>query len=257
MKIRMKFAKYGSIKFIGHLDMMRFFQKAIRRSGIDIRYSEGFSPHQIMSFAAPLGVGIESLGEYLDIEVNTLTSTAEMISALNDTMVEGVQILDACILPDTVKNAMASVAAASYQIHLKEGDFPIPDFAEKLSDFYAQEQIPYTKETKKSVMEMDLKQGIYNMQVKETQVLTDIMSAVAAVLITNPDEKRLSLPCIQMTVDASSSGNIKPTVVFEKFCEFAGCKIPSSRIQVTRLETYTNLAKEGEVRRLVPLLSMI
>ncbi len=106
-------------------------------------------------------------------------------------------------------------------------------------------------------MEMDLKQGIYNMQVKETQVLPDIMSAVAAVLITNPDEKRLSLPCIQMTVDASSSGNIKPTVVFEKFCEFAGCKIPSSRIQVTRLETYTNLAKEGEVRRLVPLLSMI
>ena len=58
------------MKFIGHLDMMRYFQKAVRRAKIDIRYSEGYSPHQIMSFAAPLGVGITSDGEYFDIEVN-------------------------------------------------------------------------------------------------------------------------------------------------------------------------------------------
>ena len=52
------------MKFIGHLDMMRYFQKAVRRADIDIRYSEGYSAHQIMSFAAPLGVGITSDGEY-------------------------------------------------------------------------------------------------------------------------------------------------------------------------------------------------
>ena len=66
MKIRIKFRKYGTMKFIGHLDVMRYFQKAIRRSEVNIRYSEGFSPHQIMSFAAPLGVGITSKGEYVD-----------------------------------------------------------------------------------------------------------------------------------------------------------------------------------------------
>ncbi len=57
------------LRFIGHLDVMRFFQKAIRRAGIDIAYSSGFSPHQIMSFASPLGLGVESRGEYLDIQV--------------------------------------------------------------------------------------------------------------------------------------------------------------------------------------------
>ena len=60
MKIRIKFSKQGAMKFIGHLDTMRYFQKAMRRADVDIRYSEGFSPHQIMSFAAPLGVGLES-----------------------------------------------------------------------------------------------------------------------------------------------------------------------------------------------------
>ena len=75
MKIRIRFRKYGVMKFIGHLDTMRYFQKAMRRADVDIRYSEGFSPHQIMSFAAPLGVGITSDGEYLDIEAKSTKST--------------------------------------------------------------------------------------------------------------------------------------------------------------------------------------
>ena len=89
MKVRVRFAKYGSMKFIGHLDIMRFFQKAIRRAGIDIRYSEGFSPHQIMSFAAPLGVGMESLGEYMDIELVSASDPQEIKEALNGQMVDG------------------------------------------------------------------------------------------------------------------------------------------------------------------------
>ncbi len=254
MKVRIKFAKYGAMKFIGHLDMMRFFQKAVRRAEIDVKYSEGFSPHQIMSFAAPLGVGIESRGEYMDLEVLSMSAPEDMKDALNRVMVEGVEVLAVNVLPDQTKNAMASVAAASYQIHLKEGNFGVPDLASSVASFYAQAQFPYTKETKKSTLEIDLKQGIYSMEAGETSVLTEIMSAAAAMLLPEPTENRMTVPCIRMTVDASSGGNIKPTVVFEKFCAFAGCDIPLSAIQVTRLETYANLAKEGEPRRLVPLL---
>lgn len=57
MKIRIKFRKYGALKFVGHLDMMRYFQKALKRAGIDMKYSEGFNPHMIMSFAARLVSG--------------------------------------------------------------------------------------------------------------------------------------------------------------------------------------------------------
>ena len=68
MKLRIKFSKHGTMKFIGHLDIMRYFQKAIRRAEIDVVYTEGFSPHQKMSFAAPLGLGLYSNGEYFDVE---------------------------------------------------------------------------------------------------------------------------------------------------------------------------------------------
>ena len=80
MKLRIKFRKYGAVRFIGHLDLMRFFQKMIRRADIDIAYSQGFSPHQIMSFAAPLGVGLESNGEYVDVEMNSVTTSMDMES---------------------------------------------------------------------------------------------------------------------------------------------------------------------------------
>ena len=68
LKARIKFKKYGALRFIGHLDVMRFFQKAIRRAHIPIAYTGGYSPHMIMSFANPLGIGITSEGEYFDIE---------------------------------------------------------------------------------------------------------------------------------------------------------------------------------------------
>ena len=53
------------MKFIGHLDMVRYFQKVMRRSEVDVAYSEGFSPHQKMSFASPLSVGVLSRGNIL------------------------------------------------------------------------------------------------------------------------------------------------------------------------------------------------
>ena len=97
MKVRIKFSKQGPMKFIGHLDVMRFFQKVMRRAEVKIRYSEGFSPHQIMSFAAPLGVGLTSNGEYLDIEVTddetASPSSAVMVERLNAAMVEGIEVL--------------------------------------------------------------------------------------------------------------------------------------------------------------------
>lgn len=231
IKIRIKFAKYGTMKFIGHLDIMRFFQKAIRRAGIDICYSGGFSPHQIMSFAAPLGVGIESYGEYMDIEVQSMTTTEEMKDALNRVMVPGIEIVSVTVLPDSAKNAMASVAAAAYRITYKEGIFPIEQIQQKLQDFYAKEQILVTKETKKNVLELDLKPGIFELKIVEWD----------------------NAPAIYMLVDASSSGNIKPTMVLDAFCTYCQVTLEPYSYQVTRLDTYRNLAKEGENRNLVPL----
>ena len=100
MKIRIKFAKTGVMKFVGHLDVMRYFQKAIRRAELPIAYSEGFSPHMLLSFASPLGVGISSTGEYFDMVLAEDMKTDEIVKRLNATMVEGMEVLSARHVPD-------------------------------------------------------------------------------------------------------------------------------------------------------------
>lgn len=227
MKLRVKFSKHGPIKFIGHLDVMRYFQKAIRRADIDIAYTEGFSPHQIMSFAAPLGVGLESNGEYMDIEVRSLTSTQDMLERLNQQMAEGIEVLEVKLLPDNAGNAMASVAAAKYTIRFREGYEPDFAYEKLLGEFYAQEEIIVTKKTKKSEATFDMKPYIYDCHIEENGV-------------------------ISLTVDASSSGNIKPSLVIHAFYAQNGKELNDLALLVTREETYTNIGGE-ENMQLIPL----
>lgn len=218
MKLRIKFKKYGPIRFIGHLDVMRFFQKTIRRAEIDIAYSTGFSPHQIMSFAAPLGVGLESNGEYMDIEVHSIISCNDVVERLNKASVPGIEVISAVILPDNAGNAMASVAAASYTVRFREGRAPKADFASRLPEFLAREEIMITKETKRGTREVNLKQGIYELNYNDG-VFT-------------------------MLVDASSAGNIKPIQIISALVEFCGETLPENALWVTREEVYTNIGTE-------------
>ena len=94
MFVRIKFSKTGAIRYIGHLDVMRYFQKCIRRAELDVAYTGGFSPHQIMTFASPLGVGLESYGEYMDVKFVTDIPCEEIQSRLNAVSVPEIRILD-------------------------------------------------------------------------------------------------------------------------------------------------------------------
>ena len=123
-KLRVKFTKHGPIKFVGHLDVMRYFQKAIRRAEIDIKYSEGFSPHQLLSFAQPLSVGVTSDGEYLDMTVNSMVSVTDVMDRLNAVMNEGIKIIAVEELDEASVKAMTDVYAARYIAKFRETSKP-------------------------------------------------------------------------------------------------------------------------------------
>ena len=139
MKVRIKFTKTGAMKYVGHLDTMRYFQKAIRRAELPVAFSGGYSPHMIMSFAAPLGVGTTSMGEYFDTELTEKVPTAEIEDRLNAVMVEGITISSARQVEDgKASTAMALVAAADYFVAFRPGKEPCGNWQEKLADFLAQ-----------------------------------------------------------------------------------------------------------------------
>lgn len=218
MKIRIKFRKYGSMRFIGHLDVMRYFQKAIRRAGIDIAYSEGFSPHPVMSFAAPLGVGLTSDGEYMDIEVRSTRSTEESIAALNGAMAEGFEVTEYVALRDGAAKAMAAVAAADYAVWFKkERDFSPEEIAEKIDAYYVrQEKIEVVKQTKKSERTVDLKPLIYRFEPWRDEENTGFF----------------------LRLCTGSAENIKPELALTDFYRFFGRTYDPMNMQIHRIEVY-------------------
>ena len=235
MKIRIKFRKWGSMKFIGHLDMMRYFQKVMRRADVDIRYSEGFSPHQIMSFAAPLGVGITSDGEYFDIEVHSTKSSEEMIADMNNTMVDGVEITGYVALPDNAKPAMSIVAAADYLLSYKEG-YEVPLTVEEWKAHVAelftnQNTFTIIKKTKKSEREVDLKPLVYAFDVIEV------------------DGK----PAFYINVSTGSVDNIKPELLLASMYEKLSLEYNESAIAIHRKDVY---AVDEKTKKYVSLLDL-
>ena len=233
MKIRIKFRKYGPIRFIGHLDVMRYFQKAMRRAQIDIAYTSGFSPHQIMSFAAPLGVGLESNGEYMDIECHSVTSSQDMIQRLNRVGVTGMEVISVKVLPENAGNAMASVAAASYTVRFREGREPQFDWANELQTFFqSQKPIYIMKETKTGRVEVDIRLGIYE------------------IFVVPQDAGKQ--PAIHMLVDASSAGNLKPGKVMEAFLGAYKEPLQENALLITREDVFTNIGTPENPKR-IPL----
>lgn len=235
MKIRIKFRKWGSMKFIGHLDMMRYFQKVMRRADVDIRYSEGFSPHQIMSFAAPLGVGITSDGEYFDIEVHSTKSSAEMIADMNKTMVDGVEITGYVALPDNAKTAMAIVAAADYVLSYKDGyevPFSVEEWKAHVAELFTnQKTFTIIKKTKKSERQVDLKPLVYAFDVIEE------------------DGK----PAFYINVSTGSVDNIKPELLLASMYEKLGLEYNESAIAIHRKDVY---AIDEKTKKYVSLLDL-
>lgn len=223
MKVRIKFSKTGNMRFIGHLDIMRYFQKAMLRAKIPIKYSEGFSPHQIMSFASPLSMAVEGYGEYMDIELreSESISSEEAVKALNENMCEGMKVLSFLKLDDNAKNSMSIIDSADYMMVLKSDDEALVNsFYERLSGYIEEllkkESIFVEKKSKDSIKEVDIK-GLIN--------------------TLNCEIEKGKL-CIFMNVGAGSSNNLKPELVLKALKNMGAEDITETGFKLKRLDLY-------------------
>ena len=200
--IRVRFGKEGALRYIGHLDVLRTFQKIFRRAGIPLAYSQGFSPHPIMSFALPLGLGLSSEGEYLDAEVDTSryeAIPAEILKALRAASSKELPVYDVILLPEKSGNAMASVGRSAYRLYFpQEGINEIREASEQLLEC---ETVMIQKQTKTQTVEMDLRPCLFELK-------TDAGESGEAFLY--------------MEISAGSKENIKPELVWGLIKERAG-----------------------------------
>lgn len=199
--------------YIGHLDVMRYFQKLFKRADIPVAYSEGFSPHQLLSFTPPLPLGMESIGEYADVRLTGSVSAKDALSALREQSVPEIEIMSFKELPDDAENAMASVRAAGYEILLP--DKPSQNMSDAVNVFLDKSEINIIKKTKKSVREIDIRPLVYSL---------------------TADEEKHS---INMLISSGSTDNLKPELVLDAMFTHDLSENNENVYEIKRLDQYT------------------
>ncbi len=150
-KYILKFEKDDSVKFVSHLDLIRVFDRAMRRAELPMGYSAGFNPHPLMTFAHPLGVGVASCAELVEITTSEHVEPHIFKERLNKKMPQGFIVRD--IMEIDGKNNFASLKSADYAIKI-EGEFP----KEGLEAFFKMlTEIKVNKKTKRGITETDIK----------------------------------------------------------------------------------------------------
>ncbi|MBQ3406352.1 MAG: DUF2344 domain-containing protein [Lachnospiraceae bacterium] len=269
MKVRIKFTKVGALRYVGHLDFMRTFQKIIKRSGVLAVFTRGFSPHMIMSFASPLGVGLESLGEYVDFEMayrdpyeltkielqrmNQLgiendelpdvPCEAVIIDMLNRECPDGVRILSVKRIEEAKGKAMALVSASDNIVFFENdwlnacGIFSEEALSDFIRNFMDQKTVIIHKTTKKTESDVDIRPLIFEMSTlgsRKTAIPGDVRESI--------ENAGYSIP-VFMKLKTGSSANLKPETVINALCEFAGIEYDPLALRILRLDLYVEDGK--------------
>jgi len=193
------FEKGKPLRHIGHLDLMRTMQRALRRSTLPIVYSRGFNPHVQLSFASPLSMGVVGLREVMDVPLAEVVEEERFADLMNHVLPACLRTRGARLLEDSFPTLMALVAASRYTLHLEPGAAS-KAVIDQVSRF------------------MTLDTHIALRKTKSGEAMCNIRPFVLSAMVENDGEGWV----IRCTLEATSKGTLKPALWLKCLCDMAG-----------------------------------
>lgn len=195
------FEKRERLRHIGHLDILRAMQRALRRSGLPAAYSQGFNPHILLTFASALSVGASGECEIMEVTLTEEVTPEAFLAAMNKALPPELPLTGARVLEDRHPAAMALVKAARYRIVPLEH---MEQLAAALPGYLSQEEIQAERKTKSGVKPCDIRPLIYELEARED-----------------------GLHCLLALTETESC---KPNMLMETLCAYAGVPVPRLRL---------------------------
>jgi len=141
MRIRITFSKQGALRYTGNLDLHRLWERAARRAGLPLAYSQGFHPQPKINLAAALPLGFTSRCEVLDMKLETDISLDDLPARLQGTLPPDIQVLKAEQVDDTAPAMQTQVDSAEYEVTLIEA-VPASDLERKIASVMESTSLP-------------------------------------------------------------------------------------------------------------------
>ncbi len=155
-RLRLRFRRGEELKFISHLDMMRLWERVLRRAGIPLAYSEGFTPHPRLALAAPLSIGVTSEAELMDVFLTRPVSHQVFTQAVSRQLPSGIEILEARTVPPTLPSLQSQVHYAEYEVEMEDSR-ERQEVERAIDAFLAASAVPWQHQRDKEVRRYDLR----------------------------------------------------------------------------------------------------
>lgn len=202
MRAMIRFGKQPRLRFISHLDLQRFFQRALNRTGLPIAWTQGFNPHPILSFGSALALGWTSEYEILDVKLSAPMGRRRTEDAMRAALPVDLPVLEVRMVDDRHPAPMAMVRASDYEITLSgETAAATLDAAE---EFLRRESVMAVRKTKSGERKVDIRPMALLLE-REGDVLS------ARLMLTEKD-------------------TLKPDLLVRALAEIAGAEVPEMRI---------------------------
>jgi radical SAM-linked protein len=214
-RLQIEFAKEGLSRFISHLELMKTWERSLRRAAVPLAFTAGYNPHPKMSFALPLAVGCEGLRDYLEIVVEAGVDPESMMEALSRSLPEGLRVFSVTLLPDSDPPLMAQVEGASYLVRsLLSCLITEEELREAIDGFLALAEAVVTKEGKQGPKPQDVRSGVFNLQAELKGLQVEF----------------------KMVLKAGSQGNVRPEDVVKALQQHAGLPLTKEGLQIKRCD---------------------
>jgi len=161
-RLRITFTRGEEVKYITHLDLMRFWERALRRAGIPLAYSQGFSPSPRLALAAPLPVGVTSSGELMDVYLSQRVTAHHFIKAVSQQLPAGIAIREVREVGLGLPSLQSQVRWSEYEMDLPT-DRSGEEVQEALTRLLAAESLPWQHQRDKEVRRYDLRSLVHDL----------------------------------------------------------------------------------------------
>lgn len=212
MRMIVAFNKTEQVRHVGHLDMQRAMQRALRRSDLPIRYSNGFNPHALMSFAMPLPVGVGGDEELFEVGVEPGTTEEMFLHALPDALPASMPLVGVRLVEDDHPKLMAAVRTASYAARMETCEAS-KKMEAAIAPLLARTEIQAIRKTKSGEKPCDIRPMIHELRAEEKDGET----------------------VFTLHTDAMEQGALKPDLLLRTLAEQAGVELPAYRLRRLKL----------------------
>jgi radical SAM-linked protein len=187
-RVRVRFAKRGRLRFLSHRDVARAFERAVRRAGVPVSYSHGFSPHPRLSWVGAAPTGAASEAEYVEIGLTEVMPTAELAAALDAALPAGLDILDVVPVAPGSGSLADRIDASSWRVELP--GVQTPELATAVEALLAADAVTVQRGGKNGPRSVDVSAGLVSVRVGSESAECAILELVVrqATPAVRPDD---------------------------------------------------------------------